>query len=764
MLSRFALASRWLDLVEMEQVPLLAPPASAKKELEPPKVRGASALDLASVVTLPAEVTAHQSGSADEVTILVVDDAISNIEILRETLRLQGHRILVATSGRDCLAMAVQNQPDLILLDWMMPEMDGLEVCRILKADPVLQAIPVIFCSALDDTDAKVEGLGAGAVDFITKPYEAAEVVARVNTQLAIRRLQHGLELRNAELERELVLAHELRRDALRSMQEAMIGVSDAVVRLRGTIETEARESHALLLLAEPGCGEEAVARAIHDASARQKRPFVAIECAQMGASDLSATSKALGLTDVLGHSKLDLAKGGTLFLCGVNHLTAELQTPLYELLLHLESACGPQCEAHGGLRIIASVTVNSTGGTLPAEFDKLLADRLSRHVLHLPTLADRRADIPMLVSLFSERHARRLGRVLDPPSESTFERLAAYSWPGNLRELEDVVRRSIGASRGPRIEVSQSMLGEGIPFGSYRLLRKLGQGGMGEVWEARHDLLARPAAVKLIRPEQLARANRETLRRRFEREARATANLRSQHTVTLYDFGVAEDASFYYVMELLNGIDLERVVEDFGPMPASRVVFLLEQACRSLAEAHSAGLVHRDIKPANLFLSKLGLEVDRLKVLDFGMVSCEPAPDETRVSMADEIYGTPECISPEAAVGLPSVDGRADVYGLGCVAYWMLTGKVVFEAASALGMLLRHIKDAPPPLSSRVSLEIPKPLEELVMSCLTKDRSRRPTALELLDGLTATGLSQTWTDREAREWWMAHLPDLMEK
>jgi serine/threonine-protein kinase len=294
--------------------------------------------------------------------------------------------------------------------------------------------------------------------------------------------------------------------------------------------------------------------------------------------------------------------------------------------------------------------------------------------------------------------------------------------------------------------------------------LRKLGQGGMGEVWEARHDLLARPAAVKLIRPEQLARANKEALRRRFEREARATANLRCQHTVTLYDFGIAEDGVFYYVMELLHGIDLEHLVEGFGPMPVSRAVYLLEQACRSLAEAHASGLVHRDIKPANLFVSKLGLEVDQLKVLDFGMVSCEPSTDETRVSMADEIYGTPECISPEAAVGIPNIDGRADIYGLGCVAYWLLSGKIVFEASSGLGMVLRHLKDAPETLSARGAAGIPKPLEELVMSCLAKSREHRPTALELLDGLRATRLAEGWSDRDAREWWMSHLPRLMEK
>ena len=712
----------------------------------------------------PAIVPAHTGNGRDSTTILVVDDAAENVEILRETLRPLGHRIAVASGGRECLAVARQSHPALILLDVVMPEMDGLEVCRALKADPALRSIPVIFCSALDDTEAKVEGLEAGAVDFITKPYEVAEIVARVNTQIALRNLQSGLELRNADLERELALAHELRRDALRGMQEAIIGTSRAACGLRVAIEEEARRSSTLLLLAEPGCGEEAVARAIHDVSTRQKRPFVAVECAQMSPSDLEPAGGAGGLADVFGRSKLELASGGTLFLSGVNHLPEEMQAQLRELLVGGERNTGADGDPGTGVRIIAFATLSLTAASFPSDFDPVLAERLTRHVLHLPVLTDRRDDIPALVELFITRHAHRQGRVLDPPTEITLSRLAAYSWPGNLRELEDVVRRSITASRGPRFEVDQALLGEGIPFGSYRLLHKLGHGGMGEVWEARHDLLARPAAVKLIRSEQLARKNQEALRRRFEREARATANLACQHTVTLYDFGVAESGEFYYVMELLQGTDLERAVKEFGPMPASRVVHLLMQACRSLAEAHSAGLVHRDIKPANLFICKLGLEVDHLKVLDFGMVSGGKSGDDTRISMADEIYGTPECISPEAAAGAPNLDGRTDVYGLGCVAYFLLTGKPVFESSSAMGLMIRHIRDVPEPPSRRGVGDIPAVLEGLVMMCLAKHRDNRPTALELLDGLAGTGLAGAWSDQDARRWWMKHLPGLMEK
>jgi serine/threonine protein kinase len=439
------------------------------------------------------------------------------------------------------------------------------------------------------------------------------------------------------------------------------------------------------------------------------------------------------------------------------------MQSHLLALLVRQESQ-PPERGSSPDVRIIASAGFSATESSFPPDFDPRLAQRLTRRVLRLPTLAERRDDIPALVELFMERHLHRLGRVLDAPSETTLARLRAYSWPGYLRELEDAVRRSIIASRGPRLEVDQALLGEGMPFGRYRLLRRLGQGGMGEVWEARHELLARPAAVKLIRPEHLRRTKYETLRRRFEREARATAKLGCQHTVTLYDFGVAESGAFYYVMELLHGIDLERAIEDFGPMPSARVAALIAQACRSLAEAHAAGLVHRDVKPANLFLCKLGLDVDRLKVLDFGMVTGDKASDATKLSMDDEIYGTPECMSPEAAAGAPDLDGRTDVYGLGCVAYWMLTGKPVFEASSAMSLLIKHLREPPEPPSRRGIEGIHEGLEELVMLCLAKDRANRPSALELLDALLASGLCAEWTDNEARAWWMDHLPALMER
>ena len=749
-----------MEISQRELQPSYQPkPADPMSEKPPGSPRNPASLSAVPLDGPPASVN-----PGEPTRILLVDDVPLNLEILRETLRPLGHTFILATSGRQCLELARQSPPALILLDVMMPEMDGLEVCRQLKADPALQHVPVIFCSAQDDTAAKVRGLDAGAVDFITKPYEPAEVVARVNNHLALARLRRGLETRNSELERALTLAYELRQDALRRMQEALLGRSDAVARLRASIADEARSALPLLLLAEASCGDEAVARAIHDASARRTRPFVAIECGQMQASDLQGVFQGGSYMGPSGDSKLALAAGGTIFLSGVQHLHAADQDQLLELLLAQENARAATTSGPDDVRFIAAAAVSPTGGGLPADFDPRLAQKLTRHVLRLPTLAERSDDIPELVDLFITRHARGLGRVLESPSELTLRRLHAYSWPGNLRELEDVVRRSILSSRGPLLDVDQALLGDGIPFGSYRLLRKLGEGGMGEVWEAQHQLLARPAAVKLIRPEHLAHKDNAVLRRRFECEAKATARLASSHTVTLYDFGVAENGAFYYVMELLHGMDLQRIVEEFGPMPPARVVALLMQACRSLAEAHASNLIHRDIKPANLFICKLGLEADVLKVLDFGMVSGGKSVEDTHLSAADEIYGTPGCISPEAAMGVNTLDGRADVYGLGCVAYWMLTGQVVFDSPSAVGMVLKHVQEIPIRPSLRAGHDLPSDLEELVMLCLAKKPDNRPTALELLDGLNASRLQEAWDDRQARGWWMAHLPQFMER
>jgi tRNA A-37 threonylcarbamoyl transferase component Bud32 len=311
------------------------------------------------------------------------------------------------------------------------------------------------------------------------------------------------------------------------------------------------------------------------------------------------------------------------------------------------------------------------------------------------------------------------------------------------------------------------SRLREAQELGSYRLVERLGHGGMGEVWRAEHRLLARTAAIKLVRPEVLGAANEAEARlmlRRFEREARATAGLNSPHTIQVFDFGITEEGTFYYVMELLAGRDLESLVREFGPAPADRALFLLRQVCHSLADAHARGLVHRDIKPANIYVCRMGLEYDFVKVLDFGLVKFKdhgPSQPQTLITMDHSTTGTPAYMAPEIILGDADVDRRADVYALGCVAYYLLTGQLVFEADTPMKMLLQHVQAAPLPPSQRTELPIPKELDDLVLACLAKDPNDRPqNAEELFRMATGCNSCPTWDQDAARTWWQTHLPE----
>ena len=294
--------------------------------------------------------------------------------------------------------------------------------------------------------------------------------------------------------------------------------------------------------------------------------------------------------------------------------------------------------------------------------------------------------------------------------------------------------------------------------MGSYLLGGLIGSGGMGEVWHGTHRFLVRPAAIKLIKPEVLGAmtpAQRDVLVERFRREARAAANLRSPHTIQLYDFGVASDGTFYYVMELLNGMDLQTMVSTHGPLPAARTIYLLQQACESLAEAHERGLVHRDIKPANIQVCRMGQYFDYVKVLDFGLVKTQGPAGEADLGLTapNTVTGTPAYLSPESALGEP-VDQRTDIYALGCVAYCMLTGRYVFTGDSPIQIVARHVNTPPVPPSIHSAHPVPSLLETVVLACLEKQPSARPaTARELCDRLGQCEV-EPWTREDGRRWW----------
>lgn len=306
------------------------------------------------------------------------------------------------------------------------------------------------------------------------------------------------------------------------------------------------------------------------------------------------------------------------------------------------------------------------------------------------------------------------------------------------------------------RISVEASRARE---LGSYRLVEPLGSGGMGEVWRAEHRMLARPAAIKLIRTDSQSGGSSREMQRRFEREARATARLTSPHTVQIYDFGTTEEGTFYYVMELLEGFDLETLVRQFGPLPAERAIHLLHQACLSLAEAHERGFTHRDIKPANIYVCHYGIQYDFVKILDFGLVKATGGIDavDGTVTAVGTIAGTPGYMSPEMALGR-EVDSRADIYSLGCVGYWLVTGRAVFEGESAVEVLMDHARTPPPRLSERTAVPLPEGLEEVLLACLAKAPADRPQSAEdVAAALERVAVADAWTPARARHWWQEH-------
>jgi hypothetical protein len=293
--------------------------------------------------------------------------------------------------------------------------------------------------------------------------------------------------------------------------------------------------------------------------------------------------------------------------------------------------------------------------------------------------------------------------------------------------------------------------------MGSYRLGELLGRGGMGEVYQATHRMLARPAAIKLIRRDTIGANDGDAAQlavKRFRREAEAAASLRSPHTVELYDFGVTDDQTLYFVMELLEGMTLEHMVRQHGPLPAARAIHILRQVCESLEEAHVRGLVHRDIKPANIHVGRVGLQYDFVKVLDFGLVKSVAAGSDgdSLATAAGLTPGTPAYMSPEMSRG-DSVDSRADIYAVGCVAYYLLTGQLVFEASNPLQMIARHLSAEAVPPSRRADVKLPAGLDELVLSCLAKEPAERPSAAELARSLATLDVP-AWSEDDARGWW----------
>jgi DNA-binding NtrC family response regulator len=679
--------------------------------------------------------------------ILLVDDNSTNLQVLYQTLEGHGYRLLAARSGKDAISIAQRAVPDLILLDVMMPEMDGFETCARLKAHSATRDCAIIFLSALTEPAQKVRGLELGAVDFVNKPFQAEEVLARVRTHLTIRDLQKQLRGRNQELEHELSVAQELLREARDRSDGVLLGNSAVAARLRDDVQEAAASDDAWLISGPPGSEHEAVARAVHHRSRRASRAIICINCLSTAFGSSPKLREAGGSADIA--DKLRLANGGTLYIEGIQHLPRDSQRLLAERLRALEEARHSAGAADADVRVIACTTRDVdeelAAGRLMPELRRVLPKTLD-----LAPLRARVDDLPVLAPYILRRQAEHSVRTVPIISDQSLERLKSYRWPGNVRELRNVLGAALACSEGPVLEIGDHLLNNGMRVGSYSLIEQLGSGGMGEVWLARHQLLARPAAVKIVREAAVGSGE----------DAHATAELQSPHTVQLFDFGVTDTGSFYYVMERLRGMDMQRMVERYGPLPPERAVFLLKQACLSLSEAHALGLVHRDIKPGNLFVCRLGSEYDFLKVLDFGVVSRPAREPMAPITVTGMVLGTPAFLAPELGAGQGTFDQRADIYALGCVAFWLLTGRPPFEANDAMSLLMHHSKTTPLP-PSKVSEEvIPADVDALVLECLSKEPSQRPASADVLyQRLSKLSVADSWDQQQARAWWDLHDP-----
>jgi DNA-binding NtrC family response regulator len=386
--------------------------------------------------------------AAEKATVLIVDDEPLNVDLLEQELGAAGYATLSAASGEEALATAAKVQPDLILLDVMMRGIDGYETCRRLKADETTRAIPVIFLTALADTFEKVRAFGAGAVDYVTKPFETEELLARAGTHIALRREIDAHRKSKATIR---VLVEEGR-----PREGELIGDSRALGRVREQIAQVAATDSTVLIQGETGTGKELVARAIHELGARRERPLIKVNCA--------ALPRELVESELFGHEKgaftgamqqrrgrFELADGGTLMLDEVGELPLEAQAKLLRVLQEREfERIGGSRTLRCDVRVIAATNRDLEAQVRAGGFRSDLYYRLNVFPIVVPALRERRGDIPVLVRHFAAKAARKLGKQIDGVAASFIEQASAYDFPGNIRELENLVERAmIGCDGG---------------------------------------------------------------------------------------------------------------------------------------------------------------------------------------------------------------------------------------------------------------------------------------------------------------------------
>ncbi|HLG18470.1 MAG TPA: protein kinase [Bdellovibrionota bacterium] len=290
---------------------------------------------------------------------------------------------------------------------------------------------------------------------------------------------------------------------------------------------------------------------------------------------------------------------------------------------------------------------------------------------------------------------------------------------------------------------------------GNYILEKEIGSGGMGKVYIAHHAMMHRPTALKMLVPGD---DDSGAAIQRFEREVQLASTLSHPNTISIYDFGRTDDNKFFYVMEFLDGLNLQEIVEKYGPLPAARTIHILRQVAGSLGEAHNKDIIHRDIKPANIFLTERGGIYDFVKVLDFGLAKEMKIDGASHLTKTGVIFGTPRYIAPEMVYGSSKVDHRADIYNLGAVTFWLLTGQPLFAASSNVELLVDHAKTDPKPPSELSEIAIPEALDRFVLRCLAKKPEDRFQNMdEFLGALETCEPNRLWTQNQAREWWSLH-------
>ena len=407
--------------------------------------------------------------------ILAVDDTPQNLKLLGDLLAAKGYSVATAAGGREALKMVRAGKFDLVLLDVMMPDLDGFSVCEGLRADDATRDIPVIFLTALDDTFDKVRAFSAGAVDFITKPFRSEELLARVGTHLALRQARRSLEEQNARL-REEIEAHNRSKGTIECLVEEIrsshdfgdiLGESPALTRLLEQVGLVAATDSTVLILGETGTGKELIARAIYSHSLRRDRPLIKINCAalprELVESELFGHEKGAftGATQ-LRRGRFELADGGTIFLDEVGELPLETQPKLLRVLQEQEfERVGGTHSLRTDVRLIAATNRDLQQQVGAGTFRSDLYYRLNVFPLALPSLRERREDIPRLIQHFLARAGRKLGKSLAGIAPALIDRAMAYDWPGNVRELENYVERAAILGKPPALEATEPPAGQ---------------------------------------------------------------------------------------------------------------------------------------------------------------------------------------------------------------------------------------------------------------------------------------------------------------